>query len=436
MKKTESIARYEFVRKNLTLIFYLLVLITELIVIQNVTDLSNWMSNWLEKSRQIASFEVPTDNFYGPGAAILLLPFSFYPDSLYLANYFYFTLGSLAYWKLTELIPLKTARFLSRLALPANFYLIWLIYSSQDTVFEYFLLLWGCYLLVKKRYVISSLFLFLLCLTRSGYWIFFLGTSLALFVRNFYVTRQLNFRMVIAFPLLITISIFNYNFYDSPSPALGSGMTSYFSYTKYHYLALPKMDVDVFLSGPKGIYSKEYGPDIPPLSSPAESSAIYQAAAFDSLLENKKEVILGWMQKYESYFFGVQKVPHLPGSYVLDQELKTINIENDRLEWHLVIGNLVFLLLRSLLLVFGLVGVGLFIASKLYTRRRSELSLWVLALPYFFGIFPGMLYYTETRFKIVSELLLVPLIAQLWSSFLQSRRDLLPQIGANNRVNN
>jgi hypothetical protein len=213
-------------------------------------------------------------------------------------------------------------------------------------------------------------------------------------------------------------------------------MTSYFSYTKYHYLALPKMDIDVFLSGPKGIYSKEYGPDIPPLSTPAESSAIYQSAAFDSLFENKKEVILGWMQKYESYFFGVQKVPHLPGSYVLDQELKTIYIQNERIEWHLVIGNLVFLLLRSLVLVFGLVGVGLHIASKFYARSKKGLTLWILTLPFLFGIFPGMLYYTETRFKIVSELLLVPLIAQVWSSFLQDRRDSLPQIKVSDRVNN
>jgi hypothetical protein len=43
---------------------------------------------------------------------------------------------------------------------------------------------------------------------------------------------------------------------------------------------------------------------------------------------------------------------------------------------------------------------------------------WVLSLPYFFGFIPGILFYTETRFKIVSELLLVPLVVGAWSAVL------------------
>ena len=132
------------------------------------------------------------------------------------------------------------------------------------------------------------------------------------------------------------------------------------------------------------------------------------------------------MQKLDSYFFDVQKVPHLPGSYVLDLSTKTIIIEDERLSWNLVLGNLVFEIQRTLLVTLGLLAAGFVLASRLLLEKSSWLrpKLWFLALPYFFGVVPGMLMYTETRFKIVSELLLVPLIAEIYSLALQRKKTL------------
>jgi hypothetical protein len=64
------------------------------------------------------------------------------------------------------------------------------------------------------------------------------------------------------------------------------------------------------------------------------------------------------------------------------------------------------------------------LASRLLLEKALWLrpKLWILALPYLFGAVPGMLMYTETRFKIVSELLLVPLIAEVFSLALQRRK--------------
>jgi hypothetical protein len=219
-------------------------------------------------------------------------------------------------------------------------------------------------------------------------------------------------------------SIFNFINYGSPSPALESGVTAYFSYTKYHYLALPKMDMDVFLSGKNGAFSVTNGPFVPIGSTSAEVNSIYHKAAFESVVKYKKETVLGIMQKFDSYFFDVQKIPHLPGRYVLDQDQGIIKIENERITWPLVLGNALFLIFRTTLVISCLIGVGAFINSVLIHKwvDRNKFNLFPLALPYIFGAVPGLFVYTETRFKIVSELLLVPLVIQMWSLVFHSKK--------------
>ena len=402
---------------------YLTLLGIELTLIHRASDLPVTIGNWVPKAEQLASFQVPTDNFYGPGVAMLLVPFLWLEDQLFLVVLFYFLVGTIAYWKLTSLISNNTGRRIARAALPLNFYLLWLINSSQDTVFEYCLLLWSIYFLIRKRYVIFSSIALLLCLTRAGYWTFFLGTSLLLFLIGWIRRKEMNFKKLIAVPLLVVTSLFNYINFGSPSPALEGGMTAYFSYSKYHYLALPKMDMDVFLSGPKGIFTEEYGVNSENQTSGAQANSELQKAAIDSALANKKETLLGWMQKVDSYVFDVQKVPHLPGRYVLDIENQVIAIENERLTWPLVIGNFLFFIYRTLLICAGFLALGMVLFQKIVFRKVDKFTSanWLLSLPYIFGFVPGILFYTETRFKIVSELLLVPLVIGAWSAVLSQR---------------
>jgi hypothetical protein len=403
---------------------YLVLLGVELSIIHRASDLPVSIGNWVPKAEQLASFQVPTDNFYGPGAAMLLVPFLWLTDRLFLVVLFYFLVGTIAYWKLTSLLISTTGRDIARAALPLNFYLLWLINSSQDTVFEYCLLLWAVYFLVRKQYLSFSVMAFLLSLTRAGYWTFFLGTALLLFLIDWIVRKELNFRKLIAVPLLVVTSLFNYINFGSPSPALEGGTTAYFSYSKYHYLALPKMDMDVFLSGPRGIFTEENGVNVEnDATSAAQANSILQKAAIDSAIANKKETLLGWMQKIDSYIFDVQKVPHLPGRYILDIENKVITIEDERLTWTLVIGNFLFFVYRVLLISAGFLAFGMVLFQKIVIREVDNFisANWVLSLPYVFGFIPGIIFYTETRFKIVSELLLVPLIIGAWSAVLSRR---------------
>ncbi len=402
---------------------YLALLAIELSVIHRVSDLPVSIGNWVPKAEQLISFQIPADNFYGPGASILLMPFLWLADRLFLVVLFYFLVGTIAYWKLTSLISIKTGRRIARAALPLNFYLLWLVNSSQDTVFEYCLLLWSIYFLIRKQYLSFSAITYLLSLTRAGYWTFFLGTSLLLFMIGWVRRKEINFKKLIVIPLLVVTSFFNYINFGSPSPALEGGMTAYFSYSKYHYLALPKMDMDVFLSGPKGIFTEKYGVNLENHLSGAQANSELQKAAIDSALANKKETLLGWMQKVDSYVFDVQKVPHLPGRYVLDLENKVITIENDRLTWPLVFGNFLFFIYRTLLICAGFLALGMVLFRKIVIGKADKFTSanWALSLPYVFGFVPGLLFYTETRFKIVSELLLVPLVVGVWSAVLSQR---------------
>ncbi len=409
-----------FFSKHWRLILYLFLVGVELSIIHAVSDLTISIGNWVPKAEQITSFQIPTDNFYGPGAALLLVPFIWLTERLLIVVLFYFLLGTIAYWKITSLILNNTGRRVARAALPLNFYLLWLINSSQDTVFEYCLLIWSMYFLIRNRYLCFSAVAFLLCLTRAGYWSFLLGTSMILFLIGWIRRKERNFRQLIAVPLLVVTSVFNYINFGSPSPALESGITAYFSYSKYHYLALPKMDMDVFLSGPKGIFTEEYGVNPEKYTSDSHANSELQKAAIDSALANKKETLLGWMQKVDSYVFDVQKVPHLPGRYVLDIENKVIAMESERLTWPIVFGNFLFFIYRTLLICAGFLAIGMLLFQKIVMGKVDKFvsTNWVLILPYVFGFVPGVLFYTETRFKIVSELLLVPLVMGVWATVL------------------
>lgn len=412
-----------FPKLSWRLLVFVILLQSELLLIRHVSDLNPGTSNWIDKAEQILNFQIPTDNFYGPGSALLLAPFVLFDVSTYLANHFYFALGAIAYWYICIAIPSRTGKVIALLALPTNFYLIWLIDSSQDTVFEFFLLAWSVLFLSRGRIGLFALTCFILCETRAGYWVFYLGISGILFIRTYVKHKKFALRKLFAVYFLLGSSLFNVANYGSPSPALEGGLTAYFGYTKYHYLALPKMDIDVFVSGPNGAFSVQNGPYIPKGSTPVEVNSIYQKAAFESALANKKETLLGWMQKFDSYFFDVQRIPHLPGRYVLNQDKKIISIGDERLSWNLILGSFVYLIYRSLLIVSGIMALGLVLGLAFMKKRKliQQIELLPLAAPFILGAIPGILIYTETRFKIVSELLLAPLIIEIWTRAIKER---------------
>lgn len=392
--------------------------VIELLFIHKFSDLPIEVSNWIYKADQLAAFNIPADNFYGPGGAILILPFLWARNNLFVCIIFYAFIGAFFYSKIIQLISNQKLRIIGYLGLFSNVYLLWLINSSQDTVFEFFLLLSSMYFFVSKKYLPYTALMFLLCLTRSGYWTLFIVLGL-IEAGRYIFRREMNFKKILAFPLLALISIFNLVNYGSASPALESGMTAYFAYSKYHYLSLPKMDMDVFLSGENGIFSEKYGIPHNDVNSGSEENSKFLNEAIKSAKHNPKETILGWMQKIDSYVFDAQKVPHLPGRYELDLQTKSIEIKDERLSWVLVGGNFLYFFMRGTLFLATLISIGIWIALR---DTKDSFRLTTLAFPWLVGLVPGVLFYTETRFKIVSELLIIPLILEIYSKFVIQRK--------------
>ena len=394
-------------------VMYSLVIVLELILINQISTFNPALGNWEVKAREILSFQVPTDNFYGPGAALLLAPFIWVGPNYFTVNIFYSIVGTCFFWKITEEIHNPKFRLISRLSIPLNFYLLWLIHSSQDTVFEFALLSISIFTLMRQKYWTFYLSTFLLCETRSQYWIFFLTVSVLLYYKKRKILH------LIPFMLLIVTSFFNVFNYGSPSPALEAGVTLELSYSKGYYLAHPKYDVDVFLDGPNGplISSSNSAPSN---LTQSESSRYYTEIALREAFANPLETILGFMQKVDSYFFITQKVPSLPGEYKYDYKKHQILIIEDRLNPFLVFGYLTQQIWRICFVVFGISALGILITFRKFGMTILHRYYWCLA-PWACGAVAGIFVYTETRFKIVSEALLVPLICFIWGKFFESR---------------
>ena len=380
---------------------YLFICLVPLLIVNKVSDLPIWIGNGEAKAREILNLQIPVDNFYPIGKALMLLPFVWLSPNYFPAIVLYFVASSAIYFLICQKISSFWPRLIALAALPANPYLVWLCYSSQDTIFELFLLLALVYSAINKGFYLFIISGFLLCLTRPSYWVVFIGIAFFLALSEKKLQEKKQKKYFLVFLLLPINMFFNLYAYGSSSLAGESGITAYFSYNKYLYLALPKLDMDVFLST-KG-HVEDYG---------AHSSAEYTQMAIKSIEENPKEVLLATMQKFDSYIFDVQKVPHLPGEYYLSKDATSIIIGNQRLTWPLVLGNLLYEAYRSLLLIGLLLSVGvLFAHRKLGIKAfNPKNALWLLTLPWLLGLIPGLAFYTETRFKIVSELLLIPYI--------------------------
>ena len=392
-------------------------------LVNRISDLPVWVKNWEVKASQIASLQLPTDNFYPPGAAILLAPFLWNKPDYAIAVFFYFVASSILYFLICrKLISDRNLRVFALFAFSFNPYLVWLVNSSQDTVFELFLLLCGAALIVSGRFVLSLFPIYLLCLTRPAYWVFFLLLPLAL--RKLKIANNRNkviTRGGMTLPILLLLMTFGLNqiAFSSPSLAHETGLTAQFAHNKYFYLSMPKFDMDVFLSTGGNMETKDI------LESTGRFSKIrdeHMRAALISIVENPKSVVLNSIQKLDSYLFAVQKNPQLPGEYYLAPDKKSIIIGDERLSWTLILGNLAYFLYRAILLISLISAATLYFSSSTLRKHFGRSSSLLLALPYISGLIPGLLFYTESRFKIVSELLLVPLVLMIFNEYRKLRK--------------
>lgn len=391
--------------KKLTLIYGLLCTLVALVA-SRFLDLPPLIGNWEVKAWSILEFNL-TDNYYPPGAALALIPFLWSGPEFWPALYFYYGLSAMVYFEICKIIPNRKFRIAALLALPANTYLTWLCLTSADQVVELLALLSFGLFALRKRFSLALFFGFLLCFTRPAYWVaFILITFLLAREKKGFESKRRNFlRQGAALWVLIAVLSFNKVIFGSTNLSTSSSDTIYFSHQKFHYLSLPKFDMDVLLKN---------GPSTKPEVVAESSNRLsfiddYKVrAAFISILDNPQRFVFAQVQKIDSYFFPIQKIPNLPGQYELAEDEKSILIGEERLTWSLTIGYVLFAVYRAIwMLLFAgtLVWLGLLILSRGKFNRAEK----YLLLPYLAGVVPGFLYYVETRFKICSELLAVPL---------------------------
>lgn len=401
---------------------YGLINLLAIIAVNQLSDLPVWIGNWESKAILLTSFQNPQSNFYPPGGAILLSPFLWLKPDYDIAVFFYFTIASVLYFLIcNKIIKNKIILTLALSALTFNPYLLWLVNSSQDTVFELFLLMCGFSLLLAKRFFVCLLPLYLLCLTRPAYWPGFLVLPFLMYYFSIKTKNSLKISIKLIFvPLFFLTCTFGINqaVFGNPALAGEAGMTAHFGHNKNWYLALPKFDSDVFLSTGGNMRTEL-------ITSGSKKFMQIDNQEFRAALiyitENPKSVFLNTLQKLDTYFFAVQKNPQLSGEYYLAEDQKSIIIGENRDSWVLIFGSFIYFIYRSLFLILLISSITMLVTLPRIRQGLIHQPQFLMFVPYLFGSISAILFFTETRYKIVSELILVPLMLSIIDSYRLSK---------------
>jgi hypothetical protein len=174
---------------------------------------------------------------------------------------------------------------------------------------------------------------------------------------------------------------------------------------------MPKFDPDVFLTTGGNMDAEKLLRENPIFSN-IENEGF--RAALINISENPKSLFLNTLQKLDTYFFAVQKNPQLSGEYYISADGKNIVVGKERESWLLVLGSFLFFFFRSALLVLAISAVTLLMVFPKIRQDLIGKPIILFCIPYLFGSIAGVLFYSETRFKLVSEILLIPLIMKIY----------------------
>jgi hypothetical protein len=206
--------------------------------------------------------------------------------------------------------------------------------------------------------------------------------------------------------------------FGSPALAGEAGMTAHFGHNKNWYLAMPKFDSDVFLST-GGNMNTEMVTSRTKRFTQIDDQELRAALIY--IVENPKSVFLNTLQKLDTYFFAVQKNPQLSGEYYLAKDQKSIVIGENRDSWVIIFGSFVYFIYRSLLLILLIASITILIVLPKLRKNLIHEPQFLMFVPYLFGSISAILFFTETRYKIVSELLLVPLVLSIFDIYKSSK---------------
>lgn len=394
--------------KRVKLVIYLFVnnLLMAIVWIENIQPPA--AGGWISKSEELLKFHLPSDNYYPPGSALLLIPFMKLENCALYATFFYMNIGLIFFYLICNEIKSKFLNIMALSTLSINVYLFWLMKGSQDTVYEFAFVMISTFLLIKTYWKLSFMSLFMLFQIRSGYVILFCIVSVLLFIKHksFNFSRKLIFIPLLLLSLSASVNLLNYG---TTAPSNTSGQTLYFGQNKYFYLASPLYDVDVFLA-------QDGHMDVPGYKNEDlwsldfnKIDQLFLIQAIKQLKENPASLIQNTISKVDNLFFNFQKIPNLPGKYWLSRDGSTINIDQSQdLTLKYAIGNLLYFLYRviSVLFIIYTLSILIFFRKKINTKN-IEYIIWSL-LPIVSWVPLSLVYYNDTRFRIVPECLIIP----------------------------
>ncbi len=382
----------------------------------NVTLAASWHfnslpavagTNWVNKALAILNFDAPADNYYPPGAGLLITPFVHLTNVSLMSTFFWANIGFVFYFLICNFILNRFLNFVALSSFLLNVYLFWNFKSSQDTVFEFAFVMISVYFLIKKSWYAAFLSLFLLFQIRSGYLLLFvLVLGIIFYKRKFLGVKT----RILIFPIFLVClsAIFNQLVYGVVSTSITSGQTFYFGQNKYFYLGHPNFDIDTFLSReghmtPKDVNHKDLWS-----SSLKEVDDVFLKESLKDIRENPQTFIQNSMIKIDNLFFNFQKIPNLPGEHWLSTDASSILIDKNALTLKYALGNLIYFLYRiiSIILIIYAVSVSFF-TRKFVDKNDNLYSFWLL-VPFISWIPLCLIFYEDTRFRIVSESLFIP----------------------------
>jgi hypothetical protein len=306
-----------------------------------------------------------------------------------------------------------------------NVYLFWNFKSSQDTVFEFAFVMISLYFLIRKNWHIAFLSLFLLFQIRSGYLLLFILVLGILLIKRKYIGLNKRTFILPVFLLLLS-AFFNQFVYGVVSPSNTSGQTIYFGQNKYFYLGHPNFDIDTFLSKeghmtPEGFTNEELWDN-----NLKKIDDIFLAEALRDIRNNPQVLIQNTLIKIDNLFFNLQKVPNLPGQHWLSNDANSIVVDRYSLDLKYALGNLIYFLYRVTSVLLIIYALSIYFYFRRFINKGDYLYSFWLLLPFISWVPLCLIFYEDTRFRIVPEILFIPasayLIAQLKSVILTNSK--------------
>lgn len=368
--------------------------------------------NWVDKSRAILSLIPPSDNYYPPGSGLLVIPFMNMQNVSLYSTFFWANIGFIFYFLICRVIKSRFWNLFCLITFFINVYLFWNLKSSQDTVFEFALVMISIYLLIKNIWWAAFISLFLLFQIRSAYLLLFILVFVVILLRRKHLRYK---KRVLILPILLFIlsATFNQQVYGTISPSSPSGQTFYFGQNKYFYFAHPSFDADVFLANGNHMTPDGYTNEKLWSLNYKEVDAIMFNQAIKDILENPEVLIQNTILKIDNIFFNLQKIPHLPGQHVLAPDATYIKIDQHALTLKYALGNFFYFIYRLLSVILLVYALSIwFFNRKFIPKAHLDVPIWLL-LPFASWV-PLLIYFSEdTRLRIVPECLFIPASAYL-----------------------